>query len=144
MSTIFDKFDKPACAETLGWRFVAFDAAEKELRVAFDGRDIFSNPAGNIQGGFLAAMLDDVMGGSVLAATDGDYFAATIDLVSSFITPARKGTITGIGRVVSLGKSISFMHGELRDSAGGLIARGSASARLVPTVKLPSTASVEQ
>jgi len=56
--------------------------------VFFDARAGFANPMGNVQGGFLAAMLDDTLG-PALAATLGDgEFAPTLELKVSFLRPA--------------------------------------------------------
>ncbi|HET7243252.1 MAG TPA: PaaI family thioesterase [Streptosporangiaceae bacterium] len=50
------------------------------------------------------------------AATLGDgEFAPTLELKVSFLRPAAPGRITGTGRVVHRGGSVSFLAGELRD-----------------------------
>ena len=45
-----------------GWHLL--DARPKEgwIRIGFDGRKDFCNPAGFVQGGILSVMLDDTMG----------------------------------------------------------------------------------
>jgi acyl-coenzyme A thioesterase PaaI-like protein len=53
----------------------------------------------------------------------------------SFLSPARPGKLVGEGRVIQLGKSIAFLEGSLTDAAGTLIARATASARLVEAEK---------
>src|SRR3954452_8131792 len=60
----------PPCAKTLGIEFAAIDSERGTVEVKFEARPEFLNPAGNVQGGFLAAMLDDTMG-PALAATFG-------------------------------------------------------------------------
>jgi len=52
----------PKAAETLGIVFTHIDADAGVVEAEFQGRPEFTNPVGNIQGGFLAAMLDDTMG----------------------------------------------------------------------------------
>ena len=49
----------PPAAILLGWELVAVDPAAGTIEVAFTASDQFLNPAGVIQGGLLAAMLDD-------------------------------------------------------------------------------------
>ena len=49
----------PPAAATLGWELVAINPEEGTIEVAFTAGDAFLNPAGVVQGGFLAAMLDD-------------------------------------------------------------------------------------
>jgi uncharacterized protein (TIGR00369 family) len=93
------------------------------------------NPAGCIQGGFLAAMLDDTMGPAVFAHTEGALYTATIDFNVSFLAPARPGVIYGEGQVVQLGRTAGFVEAKLTDAAGLLLARATASVRLIPTEK---------
>ncbi len=135
-ASVFDGFPTPACAQTLGWQLLDEDGEAGTIRVGFDGRAEFCNPAGNIQGGFLAAMLDDTLGPAVLVKTGGTHYTATIDLNVSFLAPARPGPLTGEGRVVQLGKTIAFLEGQLLAPDGTIVARATASARVVPTAGL--------
>jgi uncharacterized protein (TIGR00369 family) len=135
VATALDAIAKPPCAELLGWEMVHARPAEGWVRIRFEGKPQFRNPAGYIQGGILAAMLDDTMGPAVFAMTEGALYTATIDMNVSFIAPARVGPIYGEGRVVHLGKSVGFLEAELRDETGLLIARATSSARLVPAEK---------
>lgn len=136
--SVFDRFEMPACARTLGWKLIEADPERGEIRVLFEGRPEFCNPGGAIQGGFVTAMLDDCMGPAVLVKTDGQYYAATIEQGVQFIAPARCGPLFGMGRVVSMGRSVGFLAGELRDQDGALLATSTASVRLISTAKLPS------
>jgi uncharacterized protein (TIGR00369 family) len=101
------------------------------IEVFFDARADFANPMGNVQGGFLAAMLDDTLG-PALAATLGDgEFAPTLELKVSFLRPAAPGRITGIGRVVHRGGSIAFLGRELHDQTGNVLATATATVRTI-------------
>ena len=68
----------------------------------FTARPEFRNPAGFVQGGFLAAMLDDTMGPAVLMKSGGRVYTATIDLRVSYIAPAKIGSFVGEARVVQI------------------------------------------
>lgn len=136
MQSVFDRFPKPPCAKTLGWELLSADTATGAVRIAFDAKPAFCNPGGNIQGGFVAAMLDDTLGPTVLVKSDGAAYCATIDLSVRFLAPARPGRLTGDGRIVQLGKTIAFLEGELRDESGAIVATATASARVVPTAGL--------
>jgi acyl-coenzyme A thioesterase PaaI-like protein len=57
----------PAAAVTLGRELVAVNPEEGTIEVAFTATDAFLNPAGVVQGGFLAAMLDDTLGPALVA-----------------------------------------------------------------------------
>ena len=126
-----DGLPAPPCARLLGWRILAVKPKTGWIKVGFDARWEFTNPAGYVQGGFLAAMLDDTMGPAVFVHTEGKFFPPTIDMHISFLTPTRPGRLVGEGRVVQLGKSIAFMEGVLFDATGVVVARATASARLV-------------
>lgn len=134
--SVFDAFPAPPCARTLGWRLIAADEATGMVEVEMLGRPEFCNPGGHVQGGFLAAMLDDTLGPTVLVKTGGTHHGATIDLSVSFLAPARPGRFVGTGRLVQLGRTIAFLEGELSDADGLLVARATASARVVPTAGL--------
>lgn len=133
--TALDDLPRPPCAELLGWQVVDARPAEGWIRIRFEGRPEFRNPAGFIQGGFLAAMLDDTMGPAMFVYSEGRLFTPTIEMHVSFLSPARPGPLYGEGRVVQAGKSIAFLEGQLMDLSGTLVARATASARLVAADK---------
>jgi uncharacterized protein (TIGR00369 family) len=117
----------PKAAETLGIRFTKIDAEAGAIEVELQAKPEFINPAGNIQGGFLAAMLDDTMGPALAATLAKDEFAPTLNLNVSFLRPATVGVIQGKGRVVRRGKDVCHLAGELYQ-AGELIATATATA----------------
>jgi len=132
VATALDSIPVPPCARLLGWRVLAAKPKDGWIKVGFDARWEFTNPAGYVQGGFLAAMLDDTMGPAVFVMTDGKFFPPTLDLHVSFLAPTRPGRLVGEGRVTQLGKSIAFLEGALFDASGTIVARASATAKLVP------------
>ena len=121
----------PPAAVTLGWQLSWVVPERGEIEVVFDARDCFANPMGNVQGGFLAAMLDDTLGPALAATLDDGEFAPTVELKVSFLRPAVPGPIVGTGRVVHRGGTIAFLAGELKDRAGELLATATATARIV-------------
>jgi uncharacterized protein (TIGR00369 family) len=133
--TALDSLPRPPCAELLGWEVVEARPADGWIRIRFEGRPEFVNPAGYIQGGFLAAMLDDTMGPAMFVYSEGRLFTPTIEMHVSFLSPARPGPIYGEGQVVQAGKSIAFLEGKLTDLAGTVLARATATSRLVPSDK---------
>ena len=127
-------------AKLFGQRVLEHDPARGWVRIEFRGDSSLTNPSGFLQGGVLAAMLDDAMGPAVWSKTNGTQFPVTIDMTVSFLTAARPGLLVAEARVVSLGKVIAFLEGELRDDKGTLIVRASASARLVaPKMRGPES-----
>lgn len=135
VATALDGLPAPPCAQLLGWHVLDARPADGWIRIGFEGRPEFLNPAGFIQGGFLTAMLDDSMGPAVFAMTQGALYTATIDLNVSFLSPAKPGPLFGEGQVLQLGKTVGFVEGRLSDAAGTLLARATATVRLVPAAK---------
>jgi uncharacterized protein (TIGR00369 family) len=121
----------PPAAETLGWTIEEIDPAAGTIRVSFDAKPAFRNPMGNIQGGFLAAMLDDTMGPALVATLEPGEFAPTLELKVNFLRPARPGRLVATGRVVHRGGTVAFLAGDLADADGTLLATASATARIV-------------
>lgn len=129
--SVFDHFALPAASKLLGWTLRAVDPEAGTIEIGFVADERFVNPAGTVQGGFVAAMLDDTQGPALFAMTGGAVYAPTINLAVSFIKPAPPGRFIGKGRVVSLGKTVAFTEAELFDEAGDLIARATSSGRVM-------------
>jgi uncharacterized protein (TIGR00369 family) len=101
------------------------------LEAAFAATEAFTNPMGNVQGGFLTAMLDDTMGPALVATLEADQLAVTLELKVSFLRPTRPGRLIGRGRVVHRGGTIAFLEGLLADAEGATVATATATARIV-------------
>ena len=121
----------PPAAKLLGWKVLDAQPGGGRIRVQFQATREFTNPMGNVQGGFLAAMLDDTLGPALATTFDAQEFAPTLELKVSFVRPAKPGLILGTGWVVHRGGSVAFLQGELHDPDGALLATGSATARLI-------------
>ncbi|WP_421792621.1 PaaI family thioesterase [Hyphobacterium sp.] len=127
----FTAKNAPEAARTLGWTLVEADSEAGRLRVAFDGKLEFTNPAGLVQGGFLAAMLDDVMGPAILVKSRGKKYATTIDLHTHYLRPVRPGRIEVEAIVTQLGRQVAYVEGKLFDARGRLCARATCSSMIV-------------
>src|SRR4051794_31100041 len=129
ISTALDNIPAPPSSRLLGWHLL--DARPKEgwIRIGFDGKADFCNPAGFVQGGILSAMLDDTMGPAVFTMTDGKLYTATITMTVNFLSPARPGPITGEAKVTQLGRTVAFVEGRVTAGGGPLPAAPPARAR---------------
>jgi len=133
--TALDHLATPPSSKLLGWHLL--DARPKDgwIRIGFDGKREFCNPAGFVQGGILSAMLDDTMGPAVFIMTEGRLYTATITMTVNFLAPAKPGPIVGEADVTQLGQTIAFVAGRLMGEDGTLLATATTSARLVETAK---------
>lgn len=120
----------PPAAELLGFKLVEIDPDEGTIEVAFTASEQFLNPAGTVQGGFLAAMLDDTLGPALVATLGDGEWAPTTDLHVQFLRPAAPGELRGHGRIVRRGKDVAFMAGELRNGDGEVVATATATAAI--------------
>ena len=136
MKTALDDFRKPPCAELLGWRLLDARPQEGWLRVGFDGRPEFCNPAGFIQGGMLSAMLDDTMGPAVLVMSEGRLYTTTSSMTVNFLSPARPGPIVAEATVTQLGRTIAFVEAKLMAEDGTVLATATASERLLEAARV--------
>ena len=119
----------PRAVQTLRGRIVRADAEAGTVEVAFDAIDAFTNPVGHIQGGFLAAMLDDTMGPALAATLARGQFAPTLNLQVAYQRAAVVGEILGSGRVLKRGNGVCFLAGELRQH-GEVVASATATAMI--------------
>jgi uncharacterized protein (TIGR00369 family) len=122
--------DPPPAAELLGWKLIEIDPDEGTIEVAFNATQQFLNSAGTIQGGFLAAMLDDTLGPALVATLGDGEWAPTADLHLQFLKPVSPGELRGHGRVVRKGRDVAFLAGELLDSEGAVVATATATAMI--------------
>tara|TARA_R110002167_G_scaffold69317_1_gene195349 strand:+ start:231 stop:662 length:432 start_codon:yes stop_codon:yes gene_type:complete len=116
----------------LGHRLLACDAAAQSVRVAYSGKAEFCNPMGRVQGGFLAAMLEQAMIDAIYCAAGLDAGAVTLELETQFLAPVSPGPISVEAHVTRLGRSIAFLAGQLQDGNANLCLTGSAVALLQP------------
>lgn len=121
----------PPSAAMLGWRLVAMDAEAGTAEIGFEGKPEFRNPAGYLQGGIMAAMMDDAMGPLLVVHTGGKFYPSTIDLHTHYLRPVPIGPVSVKARVVKLGRTVAFLEAELFGPDGELAARSTASAALV-------------
>lgn len=119
----------------LGLEILDADREARIVKVAFNAGPELCNMWGGIQGGMVAAMLDDVMSLAVGLDLEWGQISPTLELKVSMLTPARPGRILGSGRVIKRGKSVGFIEGELTSEDGKLIATASSTATFVTLKK---------
>ena len=131
--------NRPPASETMGFSMLRVDQANKEIEVAFEGRREFTNPAGQIQGGFLCAMLDETMSVAGVVASGMTAFMPTLEMKTSFLRPALPGRLICVGRVVKWGRAIAFLEGEIYDDQRRLLAKATSTAMPQPYKSIKRT-----
>jgi len=114
-----DELPIPPARKTLGMTIKEVNPEQGTIHIDFEAKPEFVNPVDAIQGGFLAAMLDDTRSPALVATLDAGEFAPALELKVQFIAPAKVGKISGVGSVVSHGGNIAFLEGELRQHGKG-------------------------
>jgi len=126
----------PPSARTLGFKLIRVSQAERRVEIAFDARaDLLANPMGQVQGGFVCAMLDECMSVAGMIASGMTHVVPTLEMKTSFLRPAMPGALRGVGRVVKWGRTVCFMEGELYDAEGRLLATSTGTALPTPFAK---------
>lgn len=122
----------PPAAATLGMEFIDVDPDHGTIELIFKATEDFINPFGNVLGAYLAAMLYDTVGPTLIATLGSDQFQSTIELKCSFLRPVRPGRITAKGRVAYRDGDLAFLEASLYDADGLTVATGTATARVIP------------
>ncbi len=136
--TIEGKAPYPPCDQLIGCENIEAVPGSGEIKLSFEAKKEFLNPAGTIQGGFLAAMLDATIGQALATAMDPGIVTPTLELKVNFMSPAYPGKLFGHGNVVQLGKSIAFVEGKLSDENEKLIATATATLKMISLNKKAS------
>ena len=118
---------RPRALDTLGYRLLALDVEAGTAEASFTVGEEFGNTVGNVQGGFLAAMLDATLGTAIMSTLAPGEIAPTIELKVSYLRPARIGTLVGRGRILKRGSRIAFLAGGLYDEEDLLLATATGS-----------------
>ena len=82
---------RPACSDTLGMRLIAVDQVNMQITMEFEASPAFANPSGAIQGGFLAAMLDEATSTCAIIASNVTMNAPTLEMKVSLLRPLFPG-----------------------------------------------------
>jgi len=118
-------------SKLLGWKCLNIDTEKGTIEVEFQPRKDFLNPAGFVQGGLVAAMLDDTMGPIVYATLEEGEFNPSIEFKVNFIRPVKIGKVIAKAHIIYRGKSIAFVESELRNTDGQLLATATGTMKIV-------------
>jgi uncharacterized protein (TIGR00369 family) len=120
--------DMPPTATMLSMTLIDFNMEKKWAEFHFNPGPETRNPAGTIQGGFLAVMLDDVMAISASISQGFNIVLPTLQMTLSYYRPVFPGKIRVRGEVMRISKSACHMRGFVFDEAGELCTEAVAAA----------------
>lgn len=123
------KLPAPPGSALLGW--TPIEATDEHFKASFQMDQRFLNPVELVHGGFIAAMIDDVMSPAGQTLLGPDQHLATLEMKINYLRPAAAGRFIGEGRVVRRGRAVVFMEGSLMSEDGSLIATATETALVV-------------
>jgi len=106
--------------ELLGLEILRAVDGEAEVRLALTPAHL--NRRGVAHGGVVSALLDVSLGAAVVSTTTAEEWCGTLELSVQFRDPARRGPLTGRGRVERRGRRVVFAAGEVVDVRGRVVA----------------------
>ena len=116
-------------SKLLGMSITLADAEHGIIEASFAASADFGNSIGNIQGGILTAMLDDLMGYALGITLPVDRFAPTANLNVSFLRPAASGTLHGRGEILKKDGDIYHLAAKLYNERNELLAAATCKAK---------------
>lgn len=118
----------PQTGILFGTKVLEVDQSVGRVRMSFEIDERFCNPRGTVQGGIVTALLDDASAFAGIVALGEPGFIASMEIKTSFLSPAKPGTLYAEGRCLKMGRSSCFLEAELTDAAGKILAKLSSSA----------------
>jgi uncharacterized protein (TIGR00369 family) len=114
-------------AVTLGFRLS--EVGDGSATFVCEPGEFLFNPIGSVHGGLAATMIDSATGCAVHSQLPAGTLYTTVNLSIDFIKAVseRAGLLTCRGQVVRAGARIAVADADLKDAAGVLYARGSAT-----------------
>ena len=87
-------------------------------------RDHHLQDSGNVQGGLIVTLVDYAFYLAVKSRLSPGQKTVTVELKVNFIAGALEGELTATARVVSGGRRIIVVEGDVKDNNGVVVARG--------------------
>jgi len=99
-------------------------------RTSLPWREDLTNSRGDVHGGTLMSVLDFTLSAAARGSADGTEGMATIDMNTSFLSPGT-GNLVIEARCLRRGASIAFCEGEVLRADGELVARATATFKII-------------
>jgi uncharacterized protein (TIGR00369 family) len=104
------------------WTFVSMHDGRAE--VSWVPTPDMANPVGNVHGGLVATIVDEVTGMAVISMLEAGS-APTVSLHVDYLHAVPIGpTYTVVGEVVRIGRAVAVADARISDAEGKVLARG--------------------
>jgi acyl-coenzyme A thioesterase PaaI-like protein len=115
-----------------GQQVVAIDSVHHTIECLFDPPPSMASPSGAVQGGFVAAMLDDLCSLAAIVFSTRQIVVPTIEFSVRFFAPVPPAPLSGRGQCRRLGQTVAFLESELFAADGTSLAAMHAIGRPIP------------
>ena len=102
----------------------------------FEVSPLFANPTGAVQGGFIAAMMDEAMSTCCIIASNVTMTAPTLEMKTSYLRRLMPGSASVEAQVLKWGRSAAFLESTCFDPDGNIVAKATATAIPMPFKRL--------
>jgi uncharacterized protein (TIGR00369 family) len=129
------EYPSPPIAQTLGFDLVEIDHG----KAVFEGTPGFQhyNPLGTVHGGFAMTLLDSCLGCCIHTTMAKGEGYTTLEIKVNLVRAITKdtGLIRATGRLIHRGRTTATAEGDIRDTAGNLLAHGTTTCIIFPAKK---------
>ena len=121
----------PPIAATLGFTLSRIDDGEAWFSCTPD--ESVYNPIGRVHGGLVCTLLDSALGCAVHTQLPAGVGYTSIEIKVNYLrgVAARSGELTAHGWVTKPGRRVAFVDGDVRDSAGVVVATATGSCLVI-------------
>lgn len=119
------------CSESLNIMGSEVPEGGGRCRAKYHPSPAMCNPRGFVQGGFVTAMLDDVMAPALLSTCPAETSTPTLEIKTTFIKGVSPEPVEAEAWIIKKTRSVAFMAAELRALNGDLLATASATFRVI-------------
>ena len=131
MSGLETMLPPPPMARLIGFEMRIAEAGR--IVMELDPDESLENTIGLLHGATAAALLDTAMGCAIATMQPAGQTSVTLDLKLTYLRPlsVRSGKVSAEGKVVKLGRQISYAEGFVRDGAGNLAVHATATFTMI-------------
>jgi uncharacterized protein (TIGR00369 family) len=119
------------CSQLLGIKILEVAPDGGRMKSQYQPTEAMTNPKGFVQGGFVTAILDDVMAPALISTCPAETSVPTLEIKTSFIKGVQPGPVIAEAWIVQKARTVAFMAGELRSMEGELLASATATFRII-------------